>query len=169
MSAVLQYFSEPTSLPINPAWFKVAGVDKSRLEKITTPEFQKLKLGVPLALDDDGYIKFLETTDSVYQGFLFSDAAASYLYPNSAIASGLVPVVTGGGLLDLDANYFFGAAVGAIVAGAPLFIGSTTIFQLTETEGVAPIGVTVGKRVASEATVRVRLFESRYLPVAVNS
>jgi hypothetical protein len=150
---------------INPEWFKAGVLDKSRLQKLVTEEFQALKLGVPVALDADGYVKVLEETDEVYQGFLFSDAATDYLYPNSAIASGLVPVVTGGGIVELDADYFFGAAAGVINAGKLLYLGTDPIILTTTAGDLAPIGVTVEKRAASDAVVRVKLFGTTVLPL----
>ena len=140
--------SRDSEFDINPA--HLTGDLKTVL---ASADIQKLKAGRVATVGADGYVTLAKAgdDDAAFAGFIILDAAGQPYENCPAIASGKLPLLVGGGLVETDE-----VVETNIKAGDKLYIGDNG--QLTKTKGTATVafGLARSANSAADKTVRVQ-------------
>jgi len=121
------------------------------LEASDNEEVQALVAGRLATIGTDGYV---ELADGNPLGVIVNDAEGRDLYNKPALASGKVPVMFGGGLVETDQ-----VVEDNIAIGDKLYCGTGDnkgLWTKTASDGAEVIGVAVSANSASDKTVKIQ-------------
>ena len=138
--------SRDSEFEINPAHL-VGGIGAVR----ASANIQKLKAGRVATVGADGYVKVAGDDDAQFAGFIINDAAGYEFENTPAIASGKLPLLIGGGLVETDQ-----VKETDIKPGDQLYIGDNGV--LTKTKGTLKnvFGLARSANSAANKLVRVQ-------------
>lgn len=111
---------------------------------------QGLKAGRLATVNDKGYVRLAVKTDYV-PGFIINDAAGYSFENTPAIASGKVPLLSGGGLVETDQ-----VVEGDIKAGTPLYVGADGMVTKVKASDSVQLGISRSENSATDKTLRVQ-------------
>lgn len=155
MSLTILYVfgAQDTTLEINPA--HITGDWSVDRASANITKFQAGRLAV---LGTNGYITLADggATYKGYDGVIINNAAGNDWENLPALASGVIPVICGGCIIETDQVVETNVAI-----GDPLYIGTgANVGLLTKTPGTTIVGYARSANSASDKTIRCRLFGS---------
>ena len=126
------------------------------IAKDANSDYVKSLVGGKLAcIGSDGFIKLAESSD-VVEGFIVNDASGYFMENTPALASGIVTVLCGGGVVLSDQ-----VVEDDIKSGDKLYAGTGDnkgLLTKSGAEGAAVIGVARTGNNSSDKTVELRFF-----------
>lgn len=136
-----------SGFPINPALLALALTDFQAHADVT-----KLKAGKLACIGSDGNVRLAEQDDAQFAGFIVNDVAGYGFENVPAYASGLCPLMVGGGVVDTDQ-----VVEDDLASGDKLFIAAGMLTKVDPGTDSTPFAVVkVGNAGNTDKTVEIQ-------------